>query len=101
MRDNRRILVEKQDVRSTRVAFLRAITRFCRDGRAIVYSDETYIHSSHTINTAWPDDTLRGYMAPTSKGQRLIIVHAGAEKGFTTGALMIFKSNQTTGDYHM
>jgi hypothetical protein len=40
-------------------------------------------------------------MAPTCKGQRLIIVHAGTEKGFTPGALLIFKSNQKTGDYHM
>jgi transposase len=38
-------------------------------------------------------------MAPTSKGQRLI-VHAGTQKGFIPGALLIFKSNQTTGDYH-
>jgi transposase len=39
-------------------------------------------------------------VAPTSKGQRLIIVHAGTEKGFIPGALLVFKSNQTTGDYH-
>jgi transposase len=39
-------------------------------------------------------------MAPTSMGQWLIIVHAGTEKGFIPGALLIFKSNQKTGDYH-
>jgi hypothetical protein len=27
-------------------------------------------------------------------------VHAGTEKGFIPGALLIFKSNQTTEDYH-
>jgi hypothetical protein len=66
MRDNRRILIEKQYVRSARVAFLRAVTRFRRDGSAIVYSDETCIHSSHTTNTAWSDHTPRGYTALTS-----------------------------------
>jgi hypothetical protein len=99
MRDNRRILIEKQDVRCVRVAFLRAITKFRRDGRVTVYSDETYIHSSHTTKKSWSDDTPQGCMAPPSKGQRLIIVHAGMEKGFIPGALLIFKSNQTTGDY--
>jgi hypothetical protein len=100
MRDNRRILIEKQDVRCARVAFLRAITKFRRHGRVIVYSDETYIHSSHTTKKSWSDGTPQVCMAPTSKGQRLITVHAGTEKGFIPGALLIFKSNQTTGDYH-
>jgi hypothetical protein len=27
-------------------------------------------------------------------------VHAGTEKGFILGALLIFKTNQKTGDYH-
>jgi hypothetical protein len=49
---------------------------------------------------SWSDDTPQGCVAPTSKGQRLITVHAGTEKGFIPGALPIFKSNQTTGDYH-
>jgi hypothetical protein len=48
MRGNRRIVIEKQDVRCAPVAFLRAITKFRRDGRAIIYSDETHIHSPHT-----------------------------------------------------
>jgi hypothetical protein len=48
MQDNRRILFEKQDVRRVRVAILWAITTFLRDGLVIAYSDETYIHSSHT-----------------------------------------------------
>jgi hypothetical protein len=86
MRDNRRILIEKQDVRSAHVVFVRAITRFCPDGLAIVYSDETYIHRSHTTNMAWSDDTPLGDMAPTSKGQRLIIVHVGTEKRVSFGA---------------
>jgi hypothetical protein len=40
MRNNRRIGIEKQDVRGSRDAFLRAIARFRRDGRAIIYSDK-------------------------------------------------------------
>jgi hypothetical protein len=36
-------------------------------------------------------------MAPPSKGQRLIIMHAGTDKGFIPGAVLIVKSNRTTG----
>jgi hypothetical protein len=80
--------------------FLQAVTRFCQDGHEIVHSDETYIHSFHTTNMPWSDDTPLGDMAPTSKGQWLIIVHAGIENGFIPGALVLFKSNQKTGHCH-
>lgn len=52
-----------------------------------------------TPQTAWTDDDApQGYMVLTSKGQQLIIVHAGTEKGLIPGALLILKSNQKTGD---
>jgi hypothetical protein len=38
-------------------------------------------------------------LAPTSKGERLI-VHAGGREGFISNALLIYKSRQKTGDYH-
>lgn len=37
---------------------------------------------------------------PILKGQRLIIVHAGNEKGIVPGAFLTYKSTDTTGDYH-
>lgn len=37
---------------------------------------------------------------PISKDQRLIIVHAGNEKGIVPGAFLTYKSTDTTGDYH-
>jgi hypothetical protein len=56
-RGNRSFLIEKkkQDVIFTR-SLLRAVTGVCRD--------ETQVHNSHTINTAWSEDTSRGYTAP-------------------------------------
>lgn len=63
------------------MACLHAITKFCRDSPVIVYSDKLYIHSSHT-----------------TKMCDLFIVLVGM--GFIPGALLIFKSNQTMGDYH-
>jgi hypothetical protein len=30
---------------------------------------------------SWGDNTVRGLLAPVTKGQRLIIIHAGREDG--------------------
>jgi len=69
--------VERHDIRSLRVKYLRAITAYREEGRPIVYEDETYTHSSHTTSYAWDDGLGAELKAPVSKGRRLIIVHAG------------------------
>ncbi|PSN47204.1 hypothetical protein C0J52_07867 [Blattella germanica] len=63
------------------------------------FKGDTCIQNSHTLPSAWTDDSSQGYMAPVSKSQWLIIVHAGTEEGFIPGADLIFKSNQNTSDY--
>ncbi|XP_023717166.1 uncharacterized protein LOC111869699 [Cryptotermes secundus] len=98
-RNNRGALIER-DIRSKRVAYLCAIKKYREEGQTIIYEDETFIHSSHTRPKNWTDDTPSGYMAPVSKGQRLIIVYAGGRTGFIPGSLLIFKSHLKTGDYH-
>ena len=76
--DNRKfIIVERQDIRSLRVKYLRAIKTYREEGRLIVYADETYIHSLHTTSNAWDDGSGAGLKAAISKGRRLIFVHAG------------------------
>lgn len=79
---NRKILIEKNDIRDKRIAYLREINRLRKQGRPIIYMDETYILSSHTSSKAWSDDSSEGLHCPVSKGDRLIIVHAGGENGF-------------------
>lgn len=64
------------------------------EGRNIVYTDETYIHSSHTQKHRWSDQSGKELKKPISKGKRLIIVHAGGEMGFIEHALLIFKSGK-------
>ncbi|PNF42608.1 hypothetical protein B7P43_G01287 [Cryptotermes secundus] len=56
--------------------------------------DETYIHSSHTTPYAWSDGSIQGLFSPVSKGQRLIVIHAGGEQGFIPNAYVRFKSHQ-------
>jgi len=75
--DNRKSIVERHDIRSLRVKYLRAITAYREEGRPIVYTDETYIHSSHT---AWDDGSGVGLKAPVSKddvslSSMLVITH--------------------------
>ena len=74
---NRKFIVERHDIRSLRVKYLRVIRAYREEGRPIVYADETYIASSHTTSYAWDDGSGAGLKAPISKGRRLIIVHAG------------------------
>ena len=98
--DNRKLLMETLEIRSKRVVFLRGLNKYKNEGINIVYTDETYLHSSHTVPKAWDDGTQKGLKSPVSKGQRLIIVHAGGAAGFVENALLIFKSGLKTGDYH-
>ena len=66
--DNLKSIVETHDIRSLRVKYLRAITAYREEGRPIVYTDETYIHSSHTTSYTWDDGLGAGLKAPVSKG---------------------------------
>lgn len=65
---------------------------YMREGRSVVFTDESYIHSSHTQSKEWADDSTLGLKKPISKGQRLIMVHAGGREGFIPNALLIFPS---------
>ncbi|XP_072403288.1 uncharacterized protein [Diabrotica undecimpunctata] len=100
MEDNRKLLIEKTDIRAKRTEFLRKLKKYKSENRNIVYSDETYIHSSHTVPKGWDDGRNKCIKSPVSKGQRLIILHCGGKNGFVENAALIFKSGQKTCDYH-
>ena len=78
--DNRKFIVERNDIRSLRVKYLRAIRAYGEEGRPIMYADETYIHISHTTSYAWDDGSGAGLKASISKGDvslssMLVIAH--------------------------
>ncbi|VEN52190.1 unnamed protein product, partial [Callosobruchus maculatus] len=98
--DNRKLLIEKTDIRAKRTEYLRKLKSYKEQGRNIVYSDETYIHSSHTVPKSWDDGTDNCLKSPVVKGKRLIILHCGGRKGFVPNAALLFKSGLKTGDYH-
>lgn len=82
--------------------------------RSIVYLDETWVNAGHTKQFVWQDKTVKssqdaflkglttGLAAPSGKGGRLILVHAGSsETGFVEGAADFFRAKKgNTADYH-
>jgi transposase len=98
---NRKLLIEKHNICLKRIEYLQKIIEFRRQGRKIVYTDESYVLSSHVVNKSWSsvddDNTVKQSL---SKGKRLIIVHAGGEEGFVPNALLIWEAQSSSGDYH-
>lgn len=62
--------------------------------------DETWIDTGYCAKSCWQGPSTPGVLPPSSKGQRLIVVHAGNEDGFVPGAQLIYKATSSTGDYH-
>ena len=92
--------MESYSIRRLRAEYLQAISEYRREGRNIVFMDETYINASHTTSMGWFGKNGEGLKAPVSRGRRLIVVHAGGERGFVKDALLIFTSGAKSGDYH-
>lgn len=100
-KNQRKVLVEQHHIQHWRFKYLQEIAKYRLEGRPIVYTDETYIHSTHTVKKGWESDGKSANpRLPLSKGGRVIIVHAGGEMGFIANCLTMWKSTQNTGDYH-
>ena len=56
-----------------------------------MYTDETYVHTSHTVSKSWQSDNASKNV-PFSKGQRYIVVHVGTCVGFVLCTKLIFKA---------
>ncbi|XP_042148674.1 uncharacterized protein LOC121837192 [Ixodes scapularis] len=113
-RKRRLALIERSDIIAWRRRYLRAIKEFRRHGRYIIYLDETWVNAGHTKQFVWQDKTVKssqdaflkglttGLAAPSGKGGRLILVHAGSsETGFVEGAADFFRAKKgNNADYH-
>ena len=99
----RKILMEKPDVTSARVRYLREIRkiRSRQPEPAVIYLDETWYCQYDTEQRAWLDDgEINGRKNVIGKGKRLIIVHAGSSEGFVNDALLAMWTDGKSGDYH-
>ncbi|XP_037518103.1 uncharacterized protein LOC119394874 [Rhipicephalus sanguineus] len=105
-------LLERDDIVAWRRKYLRTIREMRRQQRTIYYLDETWVNAGHTKETVWTDtkvmsrqDAFRqglstGLRAPSGKGGRLIVLHAGSAEGFVDGAALVFRAKKGAGDYH-
>ncbi|XP_054267245.1 uncharacterized protein LOC128989381 [Macrosteles quadrilineatus] len=96
--NRRRILLERNDIVAWRCRFLREVKDLNFD--KIVWLDETWVNTGHTLARGWTDETTEGTLAaPIGKGSRLILLHAGTSEGFVPNCCLLFSSKKTT-DYH-
>ena len=96
---NRSLLMERTDVVVDRINYLRQVRKYRQEGRPVSYTDETFVHTSHSAKRSWQSKDC-SIKVPFGKGTRYIVVHAGSENGFLDGAELVFKAKSTTGDYH-
>lgn len=70
--------------------------------KPIIYTNEIYIHSSHTVSVNWHHQSLLGRLfALLPKGLRLVITHVKEVRMiFMPSALLIIKVNQVMGGYN-
>ncbi|KAH7954897.1 hypothetical protein HPB49_022593 [Dermacentor silvarum] len=73
-------LIERSDIIAWRRRYRRAIKEFRRQGRCVIYLDETWVNAGHTKEYVWQDKTVKsahdaflkglstGLVAPSGKG---------------------------------
>lgn len=101
--NHRKLLTEKPDVVAARCHFLRTMKNIREEmpTRDIIYLDETWYNQYDMKTHAWLDESeISGTKAVVGKGKRVIILHAGSEKGFVPGSLLIMRTDGRSSDYH-
>ena len=91
--------MERTNIVAARIQFLRNIKKYRENGRPIIYTDETFVHSTHTVSKSWQSSKV-SLQAPFCRGKRLIDLHAGSKGGFLKGTELVWKAKSSTGDYH-
>ena len=77
-RDDKVFFYERQDIIESRHKYLREIRKYRKEGRPIVFLDETWANAHMAPERVWLDSEGKGgWKRPSGKGQRLIILHAG------------------------
>ena len=99
--DKKKALYEQHKIIASRASYLEKIKRCKEAKRPIIYLDKTWLNQRHTLEKCWLDyDGLGGLRIPSGKGKRLIVLHAGWEKGWILEAELVFVGEKDSGDYH-
>ena len=88
--NDKRYVYEQPRIIAWRHKYLRRMMKNRQEKRPVVYLDETWVNSHDGKAKTWvekdttTDGTRGGVRKPSGKGSRLIILHAGGEKGWVT-----------------
>lgn len=64
------LLIERNDIAAWRHRFLRNLSLKHREGKAINYLDETYVHKNYKPKKSWQGPSSRGAIENVSAGKR-------------------------------
>ncbi|XP_075225733.1 uncharacterized protein LOC142326885 [Lycorma delicatula] len=62
--------------------------------------DGTYVSCNDVSGNSWVDCSGKIIRQPFSEGERLIVTHAGGERGFFPNVLTLWKAIHSSEDYH-
>ena len=72
---NPKVLMERQDVVLSRIIYLRMVRELREAGYTVVYTNETFVHTSHAVPKCWQGSNT-GLKIPFSKGNlRIVELH--------------------------
>jgi transposase len=101
--DKRQVVMESHRLRTWRFNYLQEIKRYRLENRSIIYLDETWFDTHDTVSKGWVDSSQNCQTkAPSNKGKRITIIHAGSEDGFVPNCLLLSAKNikDSSLDYH-
>lgn len=101
--NKRQILMESLRLRNWRFEYLQQIKQYRVEKRPIIYLDETWYDTHDTVSRGWVDlSTKCQTKAPSNKGKRITILHAGSENGWIPNCLLLSAKNikDSNLDYH-
>ncbi|CAH2006191.1 unnamed protein product [Acanthoscelides obtectus] len=101
--DKRMVIMESSRIVELRQEFLHKVKIYREQKRNLIYLDETWYDTHDVVQYGWVDDSNKCILnAPCNRGKRIIILHAGSEKGFIPNALLLSAKNikESCADYH-
>ncbi len=94
-------LRENPDNILLRAKYLKRHAAYVKEGRPIIYMDESWINKNARPSKAWSDGTPESVDAvPPGKGARWILIGAGGRNGWIKDTFCMWKGNVKSEDYH-
>lgn len=101
--NKRQVIMESPRLQKWRYEYLTTVQKYRAENRPIIYLDETWYDTHDTVSKGWVDSSGRcKTKAPSNKGKRITILHAGTENGWVPNALRLSAKNikDSSLDYH-